>query len=490
MMALALLPTAVLSLFALDQLGRATSRWFRPGVDRALESGVEVSKTALTRMETTALAFTEEWAQRTRASAGDPMRAAEALLEGSGVDVAQLYERHDGGWRMVDQREPSGVLLPERFDFSGDIESAITGSRVIRSPSGALAGLAPLGDERALVAAMWVPRTFFADLDSLGYTFGYYRQLGAVVGVQRRVLWVLVAIVGLLVVVLAYAVANMLAAQMSRPLTGMSEALERVAEGRLDVRVDPAGAREVQALATSFNAMTANLAEARTQLQEAEREAAWREVARRLAHEFKNILTPMSLSLHRLSRRVDAVAPEQREAVTESLGSLGRGVDHLTQLSDQFAQYARLPDPRFEPQDLTEISKTAARMHEDPDHTIDVHDGPALPVRADSLLLSRLIHNLVLNACEASPAGTHVELRTRRDGSRAILEVLDRGHGVSDDMRDRAFEPYVSSKKRGSGLGLSLVRDIARQHDGDVALEPRDGGGACARLALPLREDT
>ena len=117
--------------------------------------------------------------------------------------------------------------------------------------------------------------------------------------------------------------------------------------------------------------------------------------------------------------------------------------------------------------------------------TVEVETGPTLPVRGDSLLLSRAIHNLLVNASEASPRGGRVELRTFAAGDRAVLEVLDRGPGVPAALGDRVFEPYVSTKKRSSGLALSLVRDITTQHGGTVTLENREGGGACARLTLP-----
>src|SRR5262249_17141642 len=122
--------------------------------------------------------------------------------------------------------------------------------------------------------------------------------------------------------------------------------------------------------------------------------------------------------------------------------------------------------------------------------TVEVEAGAVLPVAGDSLLLSRAIHNLLLNACEASARDGRVVLRTFADGSCAVLEVLDRGPGVPAPLLERVFEPYVSTKKRSSGLGLSLVRDIATQHGGEATLENREGGGACARLSLPLLEQS
>ncbi len=490
-MALALLPTVVFTAFTLDQLGRATDRWFRPGVDRALDSGVEATKSALTRLETSVLAAADECATRLGGPGGHASDArrrevAAALLKGSGIDVIQFYRREPAGWRMVDQVTPEGILLPEVFDFSATIEPALLSTRVIRSGKGALAAVASLGADDALAAAIWVPPTFFADMDSVGEALGYYRQLGVVVDVQRRYVWLLVALLGMLLAGLALVIAHRLARQMSQPLADLAVAMERAAGGDLGVRVEPAGARELRTLGEGFNTMAGNLSTARDKLQLAEREATWREVARRLAHEFKNILNPMSLSLYRLRRRAEAMAPEHRAVYEESLESIDDGIYQITRLADQFSRYAKMPEPNMEPLDLTEVARAAGRMHEHERVSVTFEPGPALPIRGDSLLLSRAIHNLLLNACEASPEGSTVRACTRADGGRAVFEVFDLGAGVPADLIETIFDPYVSTKNRGSGLGLSLVRDVAAQHDGAAGIENQAEGGARAWLAVPL----
>jgi nitrogen fixation/metabolism regulation signal transduction histidine kinase len=277
---------------------------------------------------------------------------------------------------------------------------------------------------------------------------------------------------------------------MTRPLRDLEQALERVAAGDLETRVMPAGARELRTLGERFNAMTERLSEARTALARAEREAAWREVARRLAHEFKNILTPMGLSLHRMRRRADQVPAEQRSAVTESLAALDLAINDLAHLAEQFSQYARLPEPRFERIDLGNVVREAAQLHEPDRRNVTLRPvAEPLPVRGDRLLLSRAVHNLLLNACEASPDGGTVEVSVTREGDLAQVEVRDCGPGVAPEVRARLFEPYVSTKRRGSGLGLSLVRDIAVQHGGTITLDDRPGGGVCAVLCVPIADD-
>ena len=197
---------------------------------------------------------------------------------------------------------------------------------------------------------------------------------------------------------------------MSRPIGELSAAIERVAGGELTTRVTPKGALELRSLGDSFNQMTERLLSAREALQQAEREAAWRDVARKLAHEFKNILTPMKLSLQLLECEIDSLPEARRTAAGDSLHAALREVGHLERLAEQFFQYARLPEPQFERVDLAELVETASRLSPTPVHVSSPSSGLAL-VRGDRLLLSRAVHNLLLNACEASPPGAEVETR-------------------------------------------------------------------------------
>ena len=486
-LALALIPTAIYTVFTHDQLGRSAARWFRPGVNRALESALESTRTTLARVEAMALAQADALAASLppRPPTDADRERMRVALRSAGLDFVQLYRREGERWRLEEQLAPPGVIALDRTDLGAEIEASIGSSRVIHSARGAIAAVASPDSTRALVAGLWVPADFFTRVDDVGLGVSRYGQLGVLVKVQRQYLWLLVSLMVAGLAGLALIFASSLARGMSRPLHELAAGFERIAAGDLAARIRPAGARELRTLGESFNAMTARLEAARDSLMQAEREAAWREVARRLAHEFKNILTPMSLSLHRLAARAGKLESGERAAVHDSLALLERGVGQLGRLAEQFSQYARLPDPAFEPLDLSEVARAAAGLQEPEGVAVEVQSGPRLPVRGDSLLLSRAIHNLLLNACEASPRGGRVELRTFAAGDRAVLEVLDRGPGVPSALGDRVFEPYVSTKKRSSGLGLSLVRDIATQHGGTVTLENREDGGACARLTLP-----
>jgi nitrogen fixation/metabolism regulation signal transduction histidine kinase len=501
LLALALLPTAVFTLFTLVELDRATQGWFRPGVDRALESAQQLSGTALTRMEATARAQADAWAHDVpteRLDRSSRTLAREQLRE-AGLDFLQIYRRTGDRWVLIEQVLPTGVIGARGVDLGRELETALAGNRLVRSSRGALAAVTRQDSTHVFAVGMWVPTDFFAQVERVSEGRSAYSRLGVMVDVQRPLTWLLVAGLVLLLAALALLLAQALARPLVRPLRELLAAVDRVAGGELRVRVRPHGARELRALGTAFNAMTARLEEARAAMAEAEREAAWREVARKLAHEFKNILTPLQLSLQMIEAETEAApgaaatdsppATGARPGTRANLQAALGEVAQLARLADQFSQYARLPEPYLEPLDLAQVARSAAGRPMCEGVTVTCAPGEPVPVRGDGLLLARAAHNLVLNACEASPAGSTVEVAARREYGHGVLEVLDRGPGLPAGLADRLFEPYVSTKRRGSGLGLSLVRDIARQHGGTVSLEHRAGGGACARLVLPLAKE-
>jgi len=487
LLAMAIIPIVAFTLFTLDQLDRSAQRWVRPGVERSLGSALEVSRSSLAHLDGTVLACAATWAPFAadgELSGAERERLREALA-GTRLDFVQLYTRDEGGWRLVQQIAPPGVLAATTLDLSTEVAAAIDSTALVHSKLGALAGVARAGDHLALVAGLWVPPDFFDRIEDVGEGVAHYRQLGVLVSLQRRYVWLVVSALTIGLVVLALMFANALAGGMSSPLRTLSVAIERVAAGELGTHVSPTGARELQTLATSFNAMTTRLEAARVSLQQAEREAAWRDVARHLAHEIKNPLTAMRYALHRIQRRVDLIPGADREAVAQSLEAILREVQDLAIMAEDFSLYARRPEPRLEPLDLAAITRDAAAL-EEPERVRVTGIERGLPVRGDRVLLSRAVQNLMVNAREAGGERGAVEMRLAREPDRAVLEVLDRGPGLPEGPSERLFEPYVSTKNRGSGLGLSLVRDVAQQHGGGVTLENREGGGAIARLWLPL----
>ena len=232
----------------------------------------------------------------------------------------------------------------------------------------------------------------------------------------------------------------------------------------------------------------------------AQREAAWSEVARRLAHEIKNPLTPIQLSAermrHKLLNRVEQYMDRSDvEVLDRSTHTIVQQVESMKSMVKAFADYANTPTADFQTLSINELVREIAELYYglDATLTLDLDLDPALPtVTADRSRLRQLLHNLVKNAIEAQSGecDATVLIQTRSPGAwreHAIeLTVQDNGPGVPPTMLDRLFEPYVTSKPKGSGLGLAIVKKIAEEHGGSVSAANNPSGGARICVSLPL----
>ncbi len=488
---LALAPTLALTLVMLEQIERAHRVLVpSPGVEQALEGALVVSKTTLGRAEATLHGLASDWARLLEEGPPGPAERASlsATLRGAGVDFAQFYRREAGRWRLVAEVHPPGVLAPAAMDLTEELDGALAGDGTLRSRRGALCAVARAGAGGVVVAGDRVPPDFFPRMEAVAEGANLYRRIAAgYSAISRAALLVWALALSLLLALAAAWLATRLSRQLTRPVAEVAAAMERVAAGDLAVRVKPAGARELKRVGARFNQMAERLADARAQLARAERDAAWRGIARRVAHEIKNALTPMSLSLYGLEKRVAAIPETERPAARQGLAALVEEVESLSRLAEQFADFARLPEPQRKPVDLAALARSSGALHQRPGFEVRLDLGPdPVWVEGDALLLGRVLNNLLLNAVEAMPRGGRIEVRLRAGPELAELEIRDRGEGIGEEVMRRVFEPYFSTKGRGSGLGLSMARDIAAQHGGGLHLESRPGQGTVARLQLPL----
>jgi len=229
---------------------------------------------------------------------------------------------------------------------------------------------------------------------------------------------------------------------------------------------------------------------------QAQREAAWGEVARRLAHEIKNPLTPIQLSAERIRRRyLDTMDAEERDLLDRATHTIVQQVEAMRDMVNAFGEYARSPELNFAPLQLNQLVREVADLYhgpQEPQLTLDLD--PALGiVEADALRLRQLLHNLIRNASEAleGQAGGQITVSTRQlqgGAPAAEIRISDNGPGIDAELLDRIFDPYVTSKSRGTGLGLAIVRRLVEEHGGEVIAENTAGGGACIRVTLPVSQ--
>ncbi|HTZ99142.1 MAG TPA: ATP-binding protein [Candidatus Aquilonibacter sp.] len=286
------------------------------------------------------------------------------------------------------------------------------------------------------------------------------------------------------------------AARVTRPVRRLAEGAREVTEGNWNARVDVRGNDEMGKLSRAFNRMTEQLSDQRERLVQAERVAAWRELARRLAHELKNPLFPLQTTVENLRRAKEQGGPEQFEEVfQESTGILLSEIDNLKKIIGRFSDFARMPQPELARLNLNDLVREIVKLFEAqfsavgrPPITPELHLEEGLPpVQADATLLRRAIENLVLNAMDAMPSGGVLMLRTSHSGGDVSLEVSDTGSGLTPEECERLFTPYYTTKQHGTGLGLAIVQSVVSDHGGRIAVESESGVGTSFHIHLPAK---
>lgn len=301
-----------------------------------------------------------------------------------------------------------------------------------------------------------------------------------------------------LVAVLAFA--TVLGLFVARRATGrvaaLRDAAQRVGQGDLSVRVAPRGSDELDQLGRAFDRMVAELGEARSRLVYLQKVSAWQEVARRLAHEIKNPLTPIQLAVQELGTKYRGEDPVYQRLLATAQEILNEEVTAIRRLVDDFSAFAKLPKVEPAPVDLGQVVEDFARSHPEWQEAVQVEPA-AGPVDAlcDRMLVRRVLANLVENAVQAAEGAgqkPQVRIRAARNEGRsgACLIVDDNGPGVPTAEREHIFDPYVTTKEHGTGLGLAIVRKVVLDHGGDVrvAAERSPLGGARFVVTLPAAE--
>jgi signal transduction histidine kinase len=293
-----------------------------------------------------------------------------------------------------------------------------------------------------------------------------------------------------------------IAARVSRPIEQLAHAAEEVAGGNWDVRVPQRGRDEVSVLARSFNHMTEQLQSQRDRLVQSERVAAWRELARRLAHELKNPLFPLQLTVENLVRARELPEAEFDEVFRESTATLATEIANLKTIIGRFSDFSKMPKPELERIDAADVIWRVALLHfpnlvrkgcrsvekstndEKIQCSVEMSLDP-MPLDADPELLHRALSNLVLNALDAMPDGGVLTISAHPKGEGVELRVADTGQGMTPEECERLFTPYYTTKQHGTGLGLAIVQSVVADHAGTIAVESPAGGGATFIITLP-----
>lgn len=306
-------------------------------------------------------------------------------------------------------------------------------------------------------------------------------------------------------ILLAILISIWIAARISRPIEELARAAEDVAHGDWNTSVEARGSDEIATLAHSFNHMTAELASQRDRLIQSERVAAWRELARRLAHELKNPLFPLQITIENLVRARQLSPQEFDEVFAESTSALSQELANLKTIVGRFSDFSRMPRPQLERIDARDTLRRVANFYfplkdtSQPQETT-VRQSISAPgvvchlelpdeqlwIDADPELLHRALSNLVLNAMDAMPDGGTLTLAAACIHNYAELRISDTGEGLTPEECERLFTPYYTTKQHGTGLGLAVVQSVVADHEATIRVESTHGRGTTFTVTFAL----
>jgi two-component system, NtrC family, nitrogen regulation sensor histidine kinase NtrY len=526
----ALIPVLVAILLADRAIRKASDRAFDPEIgqrlDQSLDLHQELARTVKASMRNAASAIAENAELRAAATQADRAATERAL----GQQLAKYSELVslsvlDETGRPLASRDRGRPLDPAK-DYRLEVIRPLAepgarrgvGTEALPVPeeghdpeaedpdSDEEPGLLP--DVPRLVAVFAADKARFEALEEMSQFVDTYRKIER----QRydheaAYLYAFVLLLGITIVA-AIGVGTLLARGVSSRIGELAYATKRVGAGDLSVRVPEDGSDEIADLARAFNRMLGEVESSRARIEYLQRIGAWQEMARRLAHEIKNPLTPIQLAVQEVHRRYPGGEDGYRKLLDTTLEIVEDEVSTLRRLVSEFSGFARLPQARLEPADLAEfLREQRDRISLLGDEALDGElsaEGAVLPrgveldfrlpaseapVHLDRQMLRRALINLIRNAGQAverdGPGAGRIVVGLDRDGDYFVVDVDDDGPGIPEEMRHTVFDPYVTTKHDGTGLGLAIVKKIVVEHGGSIHADQSPLGGARMRLRLP-----
>ncbi len=504
----ALIPLVVAVLLAHSMVKTTSARFFEPEVgtrlDQSLSLYQELARAVKASMRHEASAIAQHEPLRRAAVASD----AEAIRR----ELRRLFPRYPNlvSLAVVDEEGERLVSVDRGSPLNPDTENDLEVIRplsVVGQP-GETASDAEVaeGEGPRLVAVFAAAKARFEERDEMSRFVDFYHRL------ERRreqdeasYLFAFAALLGLTILA-ASGVGALLARGVSTRISQLADATKQVGAGDLTIRVPERGSDEVADLARAFNRMLGEIESSRARIEYLRRIGAWQEMARRLAHEIKNPLTPIQLAVQEIHRRYTGDDEHYRQLVDSTLEIVEDEVGTLRRLVSEFSDFARVPRAELQAADLAEFMReqlgrlallddelaegeapTDSRLQAQIE--LEIADSPA-PSNIDRQMFRRVLINLVRNAAQASSAtGAHsceVRVRLTRDGDFWVIDIDDDGPGIPTEMRATVFDPYVTTKTAGTGLGLAIAKKIVMEHAGSISALESPLGGARIRVRLPV----
>ena len=287
-------------------------------------------------------------------------------------------------------------------------------------------------------------------------------------------------------------IAYFLSSYITKSLKTISDRITEIRLSSANKKIDQDDSpQEISQLVKAYNVMVDDLDESAAKLAQSEREQAWREMAKQVAHEIKNPLTPMRLTVQSFQRRFDPEDPAIRKKMDEFASTLIQQIDTMTSVASAFSSFASMPAQQNETINMVKIVQLALEIFNENFITFSTEE-PQIITRMDRTQLIRIITNLVKNAIQAMPEDKEnpsVQVRVFREGGNAKICVKDNGKGISMRDKGRIFEPKFTTKTSGMGLGLGIIKNIVENYNGSITFESEPGKGTIFMVTFPIIEE-
>lgn len=319
-----------------------------------------------------------------------------------------------------------------------------------------------------------------------------YRQLKGLKGLFEWQIVGFSVVIGVIFFLVSVTIIYFVLFRITKPLNELARALSKTGEGYLDIKI-PKPNTEIAQVISAYNDMTDQLKISREKLKQAERVAAWRDAARIMAHEVRNPLTGMRLSIERLIKRHENKDKDLHEVLEKSSKMILNEITTLENLAKQFSDFARLPTPSLKPTNLNKLVEGLTIYYEEYAKEVEMKrdlDPLIGDVPLDKKLMRQVLLNLLKNALEAfaDNKGT-ITIRTKKEENKVFILFEDNGPGIEPEKLEKVFNPYFTTKEKGSGLGLAVVKQIVNEHGGEVVIESEVGKGTKFMIVLPFNND-
>jgi nitrogen fixation/metabolism regulation signal transduction histidine kinase len=485
---LSVTPTLLIAFFGAHYFTRSVELVSNPALEESFRNSVEIARELSAKLERDAKAVSMRLAKEShlRKKAGRTLEDfLKRVSEANNTDFTALYRLEEGTtWTLLATYPPDLERIDTHATF--DIIPGRAGPQSLTfSDHDVIASGVLKGRDSLFVAGFTLEGGMMEMMRKTGDDLSRYRSVGMYVSILRRYMIIMISALVAIMAISSTVVSRLIARRISHPITELARATERIAKGDLTHRVSVNAKDEIRSLISSFNNMTQELLENKRDLIRTQRIAAWREVARRIAHEIKNPLTPIEIAIYRLKKRL-GIDTREHEVIEECLDSILKEVSTLKNIAQEFSSFAKLPEPKFQDLDPNEAIRSVLGLYASSFENIEITTEYAanLPsVMADDDQIRRVLENLVKNALEAMPRGGRltvttslVELDTTDRGKYVRIEISDTGSGIPEDLKDKIFDPYFTTKQTGTGLGLAMAYRIVEDHAGKIAFTTGSAG--------------